>query len=212
MRVAPHLPRIAFEDHAVRSVILALSLLVTACTGPTETLTVSGQVQLPQAAAYAFKVEGSPVLISNFDGNLGKIKATTLDAAGKFTMRIERTSLPEAPQWFKVVFVHPSKNGPMLSRAVILSRGGQDAEGLMLNAYSSLTQMAIEYQYQLDPSRTPTTLSPAGLEEDFAGKGDSFLIDAAFHQAYAKYASGSTEVSPAADSELAAEARGVLFP
>lgn len=200
----------------MRSVIHALSMVVTmlltACTGPTETVLLSGQVQLPQAAAYAFKVEGSPVLISNFDGNLGKVKATTLDAAGKFSMRIERASLPEAPTWFKVVFVHPEKSGPMLSRAVILSRGGQGAEGLMLNAYSSLTQMALEYQYQLDPTRTPPTLSPAQVEEDFAGKGDSFLIDAAFHQSYARYASGSSEVPPAADSELAAEARGVLFP
>src|SRR5690606_6947689 len=103
------------------------------------------------------------------------------------------------------------RNGPMLSRALVLSRSGDGAEKIELSPYSSLTQMAIEYQYQLDPSRVPVTLSPATLEETFVKRGDAFLLDNQFHVTYAQYASGSLKIAPAADSDLAAEARALLF-
>ncbi|MNT50979.1 hypothetical protein D3C72_1879220 [compost metagenome] len=76
---------------------------------------------------------------------------------------------------------------------------------------SSLVQMAVEYQYQLDPSRVPTTLSPVTLENSFVTKGDAFLVNGIFHEAYGKYASGSTTVPPAADTTLAATAQSLLF-
>ncbi len=196
----------------MRRLLLLIPFLLTACSNQAETVTLSGQVELPQAAANAFRVEGSPVLISNFDASLGKSVATKLDSGGRFNFQVERSSLPESPQWFKLVFMHPDKNGPMLSRALILSRSGSGAEGLKLNAFSSLTQMAVEYQYQLDPARVPTTLSPTSLEEAFAAKGDAFLLDNSFHHAYAQYASGSTPTAPAADSDLAAETRNLIFP
>ncbi len=196
----------------MKRVLMIIPFLVTACSGQVETMTLSGQVKLPEGAASAYRVDGSPVLISNFDASLGKVKATTLDASGKFTFRIERGSLPEAPQWFKLVVIHPSLNGPMLSRALVLDRKGNGAEKLELTPFSSLTQMAIEYQYQLDPNRIPPTHSPSTLEETLASKGDAFMLDHAFHAAYAKYASGGTLVAPAADTELAAGARELIFP
>ena len=195
----------------MRRLLLLIPLLGTACSSPVETLTLSGQVRLPLSAASAFRIDGCPVLISNFDGTLGKVKATTLDAGGKFNIRVERASLPEAPQWFKLVVMHPELNGPMLSRALVLSRGGSGAEGIEVSPYSSLTQMAIEYQYQLDPSRVPVSLSPVTLEDTFVTRGDAFLLDNQFHVTYGQYASGSTKVAPAADSEMAAEARALLF-
>lgn len=195
----------------MKRLLLVVPFLATACSGQVDTVTLSGQVKLPLSAASAFRIDGSPVLISNFDGTLGKVKATTLDAGGRFTFRIERSSLPESPQWYKVVVSHPSLNGPMLSRALVLSRGGNGAEGIELTPYSSLTQMAIEYQFLLDPSVVPTTLSPVALEETFVSKGDAFLLDNNFHVTYAQYASGSTAIAPAADSDLAAGARELLF-
>ncbi|MNK62429.1 hypothetical protein D3C87_816090 [compost metagenome] len=195
----------------MRRLLLLIPLLVTACSGPVDTLILSGQVRLPLSAASAFRIDGCPVLISNFDGTLGKVKATTLDAGGKFTVRIERASLPEAPQWFKLLVMHPDLNGPMLSRALVLSRGGNGAEKLEVSPYSSLTQMAIEYQFQLDPTKVPVTLSPTTLEDTFVTRGDAFLLDNQFHISYGQYASGSTKVAPAADSEMAADARELLF-
>ncbi len=191
--------------------LLLIPFLATACSGPVDTVTLSGQVELPISAASAFTINGTPVLVSNFDGSLGHLKATTLDAGGRFAFRIERSSLPESPQWFKLVVMHPKSGGPMLSRALVLSRGGGGAEGVKLSPYSSLTQMAIEYQYQLDASRVPVTLSPTKLEDTFASRGDAFLLDNNFHVAYSNYASGSTTVAPAADSELASYARELLF-
>lgn len=188
-----------------------IPFLVASCSGPTETVSLSGSVTLPQHAASAFRVEGAPVLISNFDGSLGHVKASTLDAAGRFNFRIERSSLPLAPQWFKLVVIHPKLNGPMLSRALVLSRAGKGAEGLELSPFSSLTQMAIEYQYQMDPARVPATLSPVDLENALAEKLDTKYLDAAFHAAYGKYAEGNAQVAPAADSELAAGACELLF-
>lgn len=195
----------------MRRLLLLIPMLVTACSGQVDTMTVSGQIRIPLSAASAFRIEGCPVLISNFDGTLGKVKAASLDAGGKFSFRIERASLPENPQWYKLVIMHPDLNGPMLSRALVLSRGGNGAEALEVSPYSSLTQMAIEYQYQLDPSRVPVTLSPVALEDTFATRGDAFLLDNQFHVTYAQYASGSLAIAPAADSELAAGARDLLF-
>jgi len=195
----------------MRRLLLLISLLVAGCSGQVDTLTVSGNIRIPISAASAFKIEGSPILISNLDGTLGNLKAATLDAGGKFNFRIERASLPENPQWYKLVIMHPELNGPMLSRALVLSRGGAGAEAIEVSPYSSLTQMAIEYQYQLDPSRVPVTLSPVTLEDTFVTRGDAFLLDNQFHVTYAQYASGSLAIAPAADSELAAEARALLF-
>lgn len=195
----------------MRRLLLLIPLLVAACSGQVDTLTVSGNIRIPISAASAFKIEGSPILISNLDGTLGNLKASSLDAAGKFNFRIERASLPEKPQWYKLVIMHPELKGPMLSRALVLSRGGAGAEAIEISPYSSLTQMAIEYQYQLDPSRVPVTLSPVTLEDTFVTRGDAFLLDNHFHVTYAQYASGSLTIAPAADSELAAEARALLF-
>lgn len=195
----------------MKRLLLLIPMLATACSGSVETVTLGGQVKLPQAAASAFKIEGAPVLIANFDGSLGKTTATTLDAGGRFMVRIERESLPEKAQWFKLAVMHPSLNGPMLSRAVVLSRSAKNDEKLVLSPFSSLIQMAVEYQYQLDPAKAPTTLAPLALEETLAGKGDAIWLDTSFHVAYARYASGSIAIAPAADSELAAEARALLF-
>jgi hypothetical protein len=195
----------------VKRVLMIIPFLVTACSGPVETVTLGGQVTFPEGTASAYRIDGTPVLISNFDGSLGRVKATTLDAGGRFTFRIERGSLPEAPQWFKLVVMHPSLNGPMLSRAMVLHRGGNGDEKLMLSPFSSLTQMAIEYQYQLDPGRIPPTLSPSELEEKFSSRGDAFLLDRGFHAAYAKYTTGGTPVAPAADPDLAAGSRELIF-
>lgn len=191
--------------------LLLLPLLATACSDPMGTITLSGYVELPIASVSAFPINGTPILVSNFDGNLGKINAATLDQTGRFAFRIERSSLPESPQWFKLVVLHPTMNGPMLSRALVLSRNSENAEKLVLSPYSSLTQMAIEYQYQLDASLVPTTLSPSALEDTFASRGDAFLLDSQFHLTYGNYASGSTKVPPAADTQLASYARDLLF-
>ena len=191
---------------------LAIPFLLTACSNPVETVTLSGQVKLPLASVNAFQVDGAPLLLSNFDGTLGKVHAASLDAGGRFSFKVERSSLPESAQWFKLVLMHPERKEPMLSRALVLSRGSGDAEGLELQSYTSLTQMAMEYQYQLDPARVPTSLSPTAVEAKLADSPDAYLLDNSFHGAYAQYASGSTKVAPAANSNLAALTRDLLFP
>lgn len=195
-----------------RLLTLATAFLLTSCSGPVETVTLSGQVKLPQASVNAFKVEGAPLLLSNLDGNLGKPHAASLDAGGRFSFRIERESLPEAPQWFKLVLLHPDRKGPMLSRALVLSRASADMAKLELQTTSSAAQMGLEIQYQLDATRVPTTTTPESLEAKLDETIDANLLDNAYHAAYALYASGSSAVAPAADSDLGSWAWELLFP
>lgn len=191
---------------------LATALLLTGCSPSVETVTLSGQVKLPQASVNAFKVEGAPLLLSNFDGNLGKTHAGALDAGGRFSFQVERGSLPATPQWFKLVLMHPTRQGPMLSRALVLSRTSADATKLELQTTSSEAQMGLEIQYQLDPTRLPPTLTPEAFEAKLDGNIDANLLDNAYHAAYAQYASGSTDVAPAANSDLGNWAWELLFP
>lgn len=194
--------------------LIALAIVLLAGCGPTERTAVlegsvrpEGAVVHPPEASWA-----APLLLSNFEGTFGKPQAASTTVEGHYAFHVILDNLPDQPSWYKLALRHPTKRGILLSRGLTLSKQGPVPASAPLSPLSTLVQMALEYQYQINPASVPpATTAPKALENTLATATGAALLLAQFEDAYRSYLSGASGTAPGLRTDLAKEAAELLF-
>lgn len=208
----------------VRRLALAIAAIagLAACSPAAPTVTLQGRIRPPSAEGIAQPaalptIQGSPLMVTNLAGTLGKTDAATVtNGQGDFSFAVKTDTLPADGEWVKVAWRHPSRGGILLSRTYRLSKGQTGAIQADVTDLSTLVGLAVEVQRQLDAARLLDAAgkprSPQQLENELAAQaaGPGGILST-FQQRFYAYLGGAA-TPPGADSDLAQDAVEILFP
>lgn len=202
---------------AIRCLVLALAGLsgLVACSPSAPSVTLQGRVRPPAGEGISQPpalptMQGSPLMVTNLAGTLGKTEAATVtNAAGDFSFAVRTDTLPADGDWVKVAWRHPSRGGILLARTFRLTKGQTGTIQGDVTDLSTLVSLALEAQRQLDASRL-LARSPQQLENELAAQAGGGILGIFQQRFYAYLAGGATP--PGADSDLAQDAVELLFP